>query len=958
MCALDPHRTISQYLHATWTTSTGLPQTSVYTIAQTTDGYLWVGTESGLARFDGVRFTIFDRKNTPALPADYISRMLGGSDGSLWIGTDSGLVRRKNGTWTVYTTKEGLPGDEVRALLETADGSIWVGTNKGLAVVQSGVLRAQSPTTGMARETVNALASADGRNLWVATAAGVTRLASGRATRFAPPRGWGSAAPMALAWGPDRAMWVGCQHGRLYRIGDGVVTDKSGGLPDSDINALTFDKDRNLWIGLQSRGLGRLFDGQLTLQAGNDELTGNTVESVFLDTENNLWVGTFDAGLERLRDGLFATYGKPEGFSSNIGWCAIESREGALWMATNTGTLDRRDRDGRVRNYTVRDGLPGEVIHSMLEAPDGTIWLGHRHGVLTRMREGRFTVYKDPYAGNFALNSLLLSSAGELLVGSYGGGVARFENGHFAPVTTSGSVPAMAEAPDRSLWLGTDGTGVVHLRNGQPFEHFTSANGLLSNHVAALTVDKDGTVWVGTESGGLNRIRNGRVTSYNEDRGLFDSSVGNIQEDASGYLWLGSDNGIFRVAKQELNEFAEGKIATIHGTVYDTADGLRSRETMQGGTGTASKGQDGRFWFSTMGGLSVVDTTRVPGEEPLPKVHIEEVYFDNKLQPSAQAVRIGPGSGRLAIHFTAPSFAMPQKVSFRYRLSGFERAWSRSTTQRAADYTNLPPGAYDFEVQATTGLSWSPPASVRIVVLPPWYRTPPAYLAAVLLPLLLGWGMVRVRTRTLRRRHRVLEGLVKERTAQLEAEKQELLSARLALQYQADHDALTGLLNHGAIIERLAQELERAHREKAVLTVVLGDLDHFKKINDTYGHLIGDKVLFEVAKRLSSAVRGYDLVGRYGGEEFLILLPHYDALRTPDRVELLLQEIAARSFDLPGCTMTLTCSLGVTVFPSNAELVSVDEIVRRADRALYRAKNAGRNRIEVEAPETLVNRVR
>ena len=346
-------------------------------------------------------------------------------------------------------------------------------------------------------------------------------------------------------------------------------------------------------------------------------------------------------------------------------------------------------------------------------------------------------------------------------------------------------------------------------------------------------------LWIGSSSGGLNRVQDGKITAYTPDQGLFDSTVGNILEDKFGNLWMGSDRGIFRVAKSELNDFASGRTSAIHGVVYDTMDGLRSRETMQGGTGTASKGPDGRLWFSTMKGLSVVDPARALSDDQPLHAQIEEVSIDGKAsrfgpEPSASdRARAGWRSGSLR-----PVLLLQRRIHFRYLLEGFDDHWSAASTRRSADYTNLPPGRYRFLVEASrNGSEWSGDAQpMNLTVVPPWYRSRTAISSFVFAAILLTWFFVEMRTRSLKRRRDDLERQVVERTAQLEIEKQGLMRAREALQFQAAHDSLTGLWSRSAILDQLARELERATRQRTVLSVVVGDLDHFKVINDTYGH--------------------------------------------------------------------------------------------------------------------------
>jgi len=946
--ALDPHKAITQYIETAWTTESGLPQTSVYSIAQTSDGYLWVGTELGLARFDGARFTVFNQRNTPALPANYISRLLAARDGGLWVGTNSGLAHLKNGAWTSYSETRGLSDNDVRALFESSDGSLWVGTGNGLDRLHDGKTRIYGTADGLPGAAIVDLKGDPAAGLWIATAAGLAHFDGARFTAFKSLNDLSSDSLSALAVATDGSVWVAAAHGKLARIVQGRLVTHRETRVDSDILALMLDRDNNLWIGFENRGLARLHDGVLAYFSSAKGLPGETVETFFEDADHDLWIGLFDGGLVQLRDGAFTTYGRPEGFSSNIGWCGLQARDGAIWMATTTGGLDRLFPSGAIRKYTHEERKSAEVAHSILEANDGTIWIGQRHGVLTRFQNGQFTTYRYAPAAQHAINSLAVDRGGSLLIGTYGAGAARFKNGRFEPIVPSGAITSIVASADGSLWLGTDGDGVVRLENGIRTA-FTTSNGLLSNHIIALDADRDGVLWVGSSSG-LTRIENGVVASWSQNAGLYDSTVGNILEDNFGNLWMASDNGVFRVSKDDLNGFANHRISSLHSVFYDTADGLRSRETMQGGTGTASKGSDGRLWFSTMSGLAVVDPGRALDAALPLRVGIESASVDGKPIDMAQSIRLGIRSARLEIRFTAPSFAAVRRIQFRYRLDGFDRDWSSPALKRAAEYTNLPPGRYRFLVQASRdGNQWyTSVGALDFAVMPPWYSTVWAYLAYLLAAFLLTWAIVALRTRGLVRHRRLLKRLVAERTAQLEVEKQDLMTARASLEFQAAHDSLTGLWSRGAILDQLARELDRANREHSTLSIVVGDLDHFKSVNDNHGHLCGDFVLREAAHRLQSLMRGYDAVGRYGGEEFLILLPGYDALKSPARAQELVDAIASRPIDFSGQSIHITSSFGVALTKPWLDLLSMDELIRRADQALYRAKHMGRNRVEFD----------
>jgi diguanylate cyclase (GGDEF)-like protein len=366
---------------------------------------------------------------------------------------------------------------------------------------------------------------------------------------------------------------------------------------------------------------------------------------------------------------------------------------------------------------------------------------------------------------------------------------------------------------------------------------------------------------------------------------------------------------------------------------------------MQGGTGPAFESADGRLWFATLNGIAVVDPARALGADPPVVPRIESLSFGGRTVPLSTELRIGPGAGRLVIAYTALSFVAPTRLRFRYQLEGYDKSWVDAGYGRSAAFTNLSPGNYTFRVEAARhNGAWSAEAgALHFIILPPWYRTRAAWCLWGLLATLLAWGAVELRTRTLLRHQKRLALLVAERTTQLREEKAALAQAQKELQLQATHDSLTGVWNRAAILELMEREVVRAQREVTVLAVVIADLDHFKQINDAWGHLVGDRVLRTAAQRLGFCLREYDSIGRYGGEEFLILIPGYDPAEGRSRLDELVASIRDHRFLDDGREIRTGCSFGVTAYRPETRLASIEELLATADAALYRAKAAGRN---------------
>ena len=765
--ALDPRKAITQYIQTAWNTNAGLPQSSVHSIAQTKDGYLWLATEQGLARFDGVRFTAFNHRNSKSFPSDYVTALLASRDGSLWIGTDSGLTHLQSGVFQTYTPGSGLTGESISALFQSGDGSLWIGTEAGVSQLKDGQFRAYTSRNGLPSDHIRAIQEDRHGALWFGTDAGLACLDRDRLTIFTTRNGLPNSFIRALALASDGSIWVGANGGKLARISSGVVSVVSSGLPTSDTTALLFDRDDNLWIGYDQHGIARLRHGSVSRYGAAQGLPGNSVtNALFEDSEGSLWIGLLADGLVQLRDGKFTNFGTPEGLSAHTAWNVMEAHDGSIWAGMN-GTLDHLI-DGKVERALL-DATSKGGVHTVFEQGDGTVWVGFGHGKLGRLRNHRTTVFVDPSAGSASINAILEDHAGNLWIGTHGAGVARFKDGRFEHITGSGRVVGMVEAPDGALWIATDGDGVSRFQNGH-FTAYTQKEGLLNGHVMAVYVDPGGVAWVGTASGGLNRIKNGRLTSYAVDQGLFDSTVGTILEDDLGNLWMGCDNGIFRVGKRELNDFADGRVKFIHSVSYGTVDGLRSRECNYGTSTSAWKGKDGRLWFTTVSGLVAIDPKRVVPNHRRAQVWIEHLSFDNHPVAAENGVRLAPGSGRLDIQFTTPSFVGPEQIRFRYRIDGFDGDWVDAGTRRSAHYTNLSPGQYTFRVQSANseGVWNGAGASLQFWLQPHYYQAPWFRVLCGLGILFAGWTLYFLRIQRLLRRNQELEDRVRTRTSELE----------------------------------------------------------------------------------------------------------------------------------------------------------------------------------------------
>jgi len=814
-----------------WGTEEGLPHSAVTALLQSRDGYLWVGTAAGLARFDGLRFTPISDERAPHLAHTYIWALHEDPDGTVWIGSGDGLTRRRvDGSFETFTTDDGLPVNFVRAIVRDGDGALWVGTyGSGVCrLAPDGGVACFGEREGLRHLVVNALHVEATGALLVATDAGLQRWQGGR---FEPPGG--PAGVMAVAEGGG-TRWLGTAAG-LFRAEDAVGRD---GRPLGPVRALHLDRDGSLWIGTETGGLFCLADGRLRRFEARGLVAHADVRALLRDREGNLWVGTNGGGLARLREGRVRVISAEEGLPSDVVNAVLEDRAGRVWLGTNGG-LARIATDGTIRSFTRADGLSADRVFALAESADGALWIGTNGGGLVRYADGRFTTFTsaDGLPGDVVFG-LHADRAGRLWVG--GSGLAAWDGERFERYTTEDGLPdglivAFAEEEDGTLWFGSDDAGLSRLDGGR-FTTFTTEHGLPSNAVRALLFDAAGTLWVGTRGGGIARFDGRRFAALAAEHGLPDAIVFHLLEDARGALWANTGRaGIVRLQKAELDAVLRGDAERVAPLVLGRADGLRSTEGVGGFHPSGWRARDGRLWFATHRGVAVVDPARI-GVHPIPPaVHVEEVLVNDRPVPLAGgALRLGPGADRIEVRVAGLSFADAQRVRFRYRLDGHDDGWRDGGTRRSRTYDNLAPGRYTFAVIAANadGVWAAEPATLALVVVPPWWRAP---WAVVLWGLLLGaglYGAVRWRERSLTQRNDALEALVAERTAQVEAQAEQLRAldrAKARFFANLSHEFRTPLTLILGPIDRLIEEAE-AERERALLIGMRAQADRLLRL--------------------------------------------------------------------------------------------------------------------------------
>jgi signal transduction histidine kinase/ligand-binding sensor domain-containing protein len=729
--ALDPATPLANYGRQSWGMENGLPQNTVQALLQTRNGFVWLGTEVGLVRFDGNGFAVFDHNSTPALPGNDVRCLLETKDGALWIGTSEGLARWKDGVVTAFTTANGLPGNGILELWEKPDGGIGLWTDSGLA-----------------KQTGERFEGMKNVDAWPHTAL---------PSPGEPPEQVQFEEDL-----PNNRLLMGSRNDLTIIQGTkppGIVTHLIVGreLPGSRIQIVLKDHEGSLWIGTNG-GLARWVADNVQRLPVTDPLATASVLALMEDREGNIWVGTETGGLHILRDQRFRTLGAREGLSSDATTAVVEDGAGTLWVGTSGGGLNAlrqsADRKNFVKSYTVSDGLLSDVILSLAAAPNGDLWVGTPDG-LNRIRAGKIDSFTsaDGLPDDF-IRSLLADADGSLWIGTrrglthwtglnagatFGGRMETFTQ---ANGLGSDLVGAMARDASDDLWVATL-AGLSRLRAGK-IAIFTTANRLSSNVITALLPRADGTLLIGTQEHGWNLWDGQRFTAESSG-GLNQSTIHALLDDGIGHLWFATGNGIARCDCAGAGMQGAG---CSHWIEFGAADGLRSRETATNSHPSAWRSRDGHLWFATPKGLVEVDPAHFPVNAVPPPVALERFAVDDvALRATDSLLRVEAGHVHFQFDYAGLSFTAPQKVRYRYMLEGFDRGWTEAGARRSAYYTNIPPGRYTFRVQAANndGLWNTEGASLAFELLPHFYQT--LWFYALLLAAVAGVVVLLLRLR-------------------------------------------------------------------------------------------------------------------------------------------------------------------------------------------------------------------
>ncbi|MGV8961463.1 MAG: diguanylate cyclase [Stenotrophomonas sp.] len=945
-----PSAVAARHTVAGWGMEQGLPHNLVQSVAQGSDGFLWLGTWEGVARFNGKTFTVFDRQNTPGVELSGVMSIVPEADGAMLFGTVSdGVYRYHKGRW------QALGGARARHLsvagmLRDREGALWlIAKGKLLRMQPSGELEDIGAALKLPDAAITSLRQDPQGALLIATEQGIHRLWQGRL------HPWQDTQALVV-----RDLVDDGEAGWIAATDDGVHWWHADGRHEhlragERVDAVRRDGSGALWMSLSAGRLERYFHGALERVA----IPGQVSPALLVDREGLVWAGSTD-GLFRVDEGAASGITVADGLSANYVRAVMQTGDGTVWIGHTEG-LDRLQ-EGRTTRVPLRPGRRRDASVLALAAGDDQLWVGtYNDGVLGLDAQGRVRQQVTlPGASQPIVRALLAEADGTMWIGS-GDGLYRYREGALRHYGTADGLPALAvhalyRDPAGVLWIGTS-DGMAALDAAGKLQAWHADTGSFpARYVFDFLGDDNGDLWIATDHGLLRR-RGPEFQVFDHGNGLPRDKLFRILDDGRGHLWVSSNQGVFRLDRQDLVAVAAGARTQLAVHVVDHTDGMPGSQ----GNGASSPAgwmtQQGQLLFATSDGVAVIDPARV-GNERLhtAPIAVETVSIDGAGQPLLDRYPLPAQVERISVEYAGLGFRAPDKMRYRYRLEGFDADWVEAGTRTEAIYTNLAPGNYRLRMQAMAlPLDWSRSerigeTSLLLEIAPPLWRRP--WVLALGSLALLGsvlalWGW---RTARYRQQERSLQQEIAARTRELSEKNHALEQAGRErdgvlrkLAHQATHDALTGLPNRRAADAHLQKMLQQAKERAAPLTVALVDLDHFKQINDHYGHDAGDQVLCDVAGLLRLRLGEEQFAARHGGEEFLIVLRD---TALSDAMPLL-RELCARAARLPlaeiGPHANITISIGAAELTGGQDTVRT--LLAAADRQLYRAKNEGRNRV-------------
>lgn len=698
---------LRKFVHRSWNNSNGLPQNSVKVIIQDNDGYLWLATQEGIVRFDGVSFKVFNKSNEPAITSNFILSIFKDSTGKLWFGTESGLITRYNGIFSRAGFPE-LSNSRILSIFESADGSMYFSAAEKLAKLKDGKLTVYDEKNGFPGELIYTIAESSEGSILVGTKKNIMSMKDGRSIKIdLPPQAEGNAI-MKIFRDSRNTIWLGTSNGGIVSWAGGVfkVYGAASGPANSMVYDIMEDSEGNIWAAVYGGGINMISAGRITAYSKSDGFGSNEVRSIFQDREKNLWFGTENSGIHMFRKAAFGNIGMAEGLPGDDIRSMLQDSAGNIWLGTTSTGLARIDTQGRITVFTEKDGLSSNKVRALFEDRSGRIWIGTYYAGLNLYENGKITrpVEFQPLSGS-STRVIYQARNGTIWFGTIAGGLFSFIDGKFTHYGKAEGVAGLTytdivEDNSGAIWFGSWNEGITVFRDGK-FSTVNKKDGLCGSMVLSLMADASGNIWAGTFGDGLCIYKNSKFLRVPEKAGFASDTVAALLPDGLGSVWMSDNKGVFKASMQELLDSAEGKLDTLTSwRRFDTADGMNSAETNGGSQRNAIRLKDKRLMFATIGGAAYIDPEKLNNYAgPVPVV-IEQMLAEKEAVDITKDIVLKKNVKNLEIRYTGLSMIASERITFKYMLEGYDRDWVEAGTRRTAFYTNLDPGTYRFIVTA------------------------------------------------------------------------------------------------------------------------------------------------------------------------------------------------------------------------------------------------------------------
>lgn len=840
---------LGDFENRVWTAADGLPGNTITDLLQDSTGYLYIGTYGGLVRFDGVEFLTLNRNFNPKYNFVSARALFQDKSGNIWVGSNDEGVARIGADRSVrmFTVQDGLPNNSIRAVCEDYDGNIWVGTASGIAYIEPGSDSIRRPA-GLAQYDeesilVSCMYCDTAGRMWVTSSdpGSIYFYSNGSFSRYTGIHSVENPVVNVIRQDSRGTFWFGVSPHYAVRIdsaGERLYDLGHGEQQGTIVNAILQDKTGSLWFGLDS-GVAIMHNGQLSFYDHANGLTDNNVKTILEDREGNIWLATDRGGLEKLSHSKFKTLA----MSSAVNAIAQDPSDGSIWLGEDDG-LYCLDLKGSMITNAATELCRGVRIRHVGFTRSGDLLVStyEKFGQLLFRRDGSYRSWTkaDGMTGN-KVRVALERSNGDLYVGTTNGlNVIDPASGQVRTFTRADGLPheyimCIYEDSSGTLWFGTDGGGVFSMKDEKVDVVYTTENGLVGNVIFKINEERPGELWICTGTG-ISRVRDGRIENFSASDGLGTDGIFQILSDYTEKLWMTSNRGISSARMSDFDDFAAGRAKSLNVKFFSRSDGIHSGGVTS--TSLSIKDNIGRIWFTMIDGVAVYDPVKITSDNAASLVQIQEVSVDDEeCEYSGGELVLAPETKRLNIKFAGMSFISPEQMQFRYKLDGFDSAFSQWSTSRVVSYTNLPPGRYSFRVQALNSNDIESPLSEGLVIVkrPFFWQLWYFWLLMALLVLSAIGLVIYGRYCRLRRYQRMLEAEVERKTSELK---------------QKAHDL----------------ELEKSKSERLLLNILpqpvaeeLTDSPE-KVIADQYEHvtvLFADIVGFT---KMSSGMRASDIV--------------------------------------------------------------------------------------------------